>query len=80
MSKPYDVQHFPSPQEGDPIGWQDSDGVVHVERLKRFTSDGVELEPDPVQRAQDALSAALNEVLDVESGLRAIIGDEGERA
>ncbi|WP_280367792.1 hypothetical protein [Nocardia abscessus] len=79
MSKPYDVQ-FSTPQEGDRIGWQDSDGVVHVERLKRFTSNGVELEPDPVQRAHDALSAALDEVLDVESRLRAIIGDEGEKA
>ena len=73
MSKPYDVQ-FPSPQEGDPIGWQDRDGVVHVERLKRFTSNGVELEagPDPVQRAHEVISQ-------VESRLRAIIGDEEER-
>jgi len=80
MSKPYDVQ-FPSPQEGDPIGWQDSNGVVHVERVRRFTSNGVELEagPDPVQRATTLIDD-LRTALAAEVGSRAIIGDEGEKA
>jgi hypothetical protein len=74
MSKPYDVQ-FSTPQEGDLIGWQDSDGVLHVEQLKNWRSDLVEVEssPDPVRRAHEVISEA-------EVGLRAIIGDEGEKA
>lgn len=78
--KPYDYMQLRG--GGEHVGWVDSDGIVHVETVKRWTANGVELEPspDPVQRAYDTLSAALDEMLDVESGLREILAqDPGER-
>lgn len=75
--KPYSGW-YPHLKPGDSIGWQDHDGAVHVETFKSMGSRGVEVEAggDAVRRAYEALSAALDEVVDVESGLRQVIDQE----
>lgn len=69
MSKPYELNAYPLLKEGDPIGWQDRNGTVHVETFKSMGPDGIEVGPriDLVHRAHASLSAALDVVADIES-------------
>lgn len=61
VTKPYDYRgQFL--MEGDPIGWQDGSGTVHVETFKSMGSHGIEVEtrPGPVQRAHATVQAVLD--------------------
>lgn len=41
-TKPYDYQG-PALVQGDPIGWVDAEGQVHIETFKAYGRDGIEI-------------------------------------
>jgi hypothetical protein len=43
-TKPYDFD--PGLRPGDPVGWADAKGVVHIETFKGLGPNGLEVEPD----------------------------------
>jgi hypothetical protein len=68
-SKPYGPP-YPTLKEGDYVGWQDEEGALHVVKFKRWTLS------DPIQRVYDEMASNLGRMLNIEAGLREIVGDD----